>query len=195
MAITIFRPLIPALHRESNTLRVSLPFVVRLATLLSFDRRVEVDGLRRLIVVEERRRWIHRSRRVVPFDRVDNIAYDFESRVGHRGCHRIETYTVGVELHGPDEVVVLAEFEGCASGEGGFGAALLRGSLSAQGRQAEASRELVDRLQEILGVPVGHESPELAAFDASPYRCAECDRPSPPGRETCQYCGGRVEEV
>lgn len=192
--VTIFRPAFPKLRGEGNTLRVSLPLGARLRTLLSFDRRVEIDGLRRGIVVEERRLWLRHSRKEFRFDRVKNIAHDFESRVGHRGCHRIETYTVGVELRDPDEMVVLAEFVGCAR-EGGFGTALLWGGVSGQGRQAEASRELVDRLQDILGVPVGHEKRRSAALEETPYRCAECERPSPPGRETCQYCGGRVEQV
>lgn len=180
------------LHREGDVLRLRTTFLRRLLHLFASDRRVEVDRLRRRIIIEERGLWSRRGRREIPFDRVDSIEYDFEARPIPRSSSQGETYRVGVELREPYEVVVLAEFHGM--GDTGTGPTP-GGGITLGGDPQEASRELVAHLQDILGVDLGFEAPRVGNLEESPYRCTECHRQSPPSLKTCQYCGGPVELI
>lgn len=180
------------LRREGEVLHLRRYFAYRLMHLFS-HRQVEVDGRRRRIVVEEYVLGFLRNRREIPFDRVESLEYGFEAQEHHRGNVQGETYSVGVELRDPFEIVTLAEFHGI--GSTGAGMAPAGGVNIGGGDPKEGSREVLAHLEDLLGISLSFDAPRVGSLEESPYRCTECERPSPSSRETCQYCGGTVKKI
>lgn len=91
---------------------------------------------------------------------------------------------MGVELRDPFEIVTLARFFYGGIGPGG--------GITVGAGPESASRELLAHLEDILGISLSFEAPQVGNLKQSPYRCTRCDRPSPPNRKSCQYCGAAV---
>lgn len=197
-----FLTLKPKISVDGEILRARSSLLVQAAFLFGSSRYVVVDRGRGKIGIRERRFWFARRQRVIPFERVDYIDFDYGSigtswggmMRGFERTDQIERYTVSLVLKDPVEAVPLFCFAGEGACQTGWGGVLLGGDslVDYAGDQADASREFVELLKEFLEVSVGKPYEAIADQQGRTYVCEECGHTNSPSRSTCLYCGGAV---
>jgi hypothetical protein len=112
--------------------------LARTDSLWGFDSLdVTVDPVRYQVVLARQFFWFFKTKRIVPFDKIRCITYDYQGPSGSRvvrwlSDHDIaEVFFVGLKLE--DETVPLFEFR----------------------NEEEESKDFVEQLSEMIGVPIG----------------------------------------
>ena len=186
----------PSIGNEGGVLRLRTPRLLRVLSLGSFCRTVEVDSRRRRVRFLTRRLWAFTAERSLGFEEVDHLDYEYASLATewswwHGPTDEIDRYTVSLVLKGTGEKIPLATYHGegaiCTGWEGVIFSD--DSPIDGQGTQDEQSLSLVEALRRILGVPLGKQIGPIRDGDGHLWRCRGCGRHGPPRRPTCQYCG------
>ena len=158
--------LVPLLEVTDERIHGCAPRLVRMLTLFSFSRCVAVNRRLRHVIVETRRLWWLRTRKVVDFQQIEHIVYRaqlmpaFNLRLSSAGERpsgsQSAVFFIGLALkETSDEVHLFTVWERQP------GSATLVDILAGVQRDDarvgdEASVRIVTLLQEYLGVPVSH---------------------------------------
>jgi hypothetical protein len=184
---------------EGRALLTRTAWLLRVLSLGTFDRVVAVDPIRREVSVRTRRLWFFTSEEVIPFDRIAFLDYRFSrlptSFAGVPGyattADQLESFRIELVLDDEREVRV-GTFVGEGSRMNGLGGVLFGDSVvDFAGTQEDRSRDLVEELSAMLGVPLGR--PLLAAPRAPAWTCIDCGRGFPFDQGRCLYCGSRLQ--
>ncbi len=154
----------PKIKEYDTRLIAGTSFRAWLLMLTMLYRRVIVDAERKEVIILRRLFWIFNKTRTIPFDQIQEIAYNYEdwgpyTSLGFTGSSK-DCFSVKLRLLN-DEEVPLFNFVG----EGSFKTGLLNPLLSLRwiimkitfafcGRQEELSLNFVDRLEKLIGVRV-----------------------------------------
>jgi hypothetical protein len=196
--------LAPRVDEHDGVLRARSSLVLKVLTLGAFTREVVVDRRARYVTIDERRMWLVRRKRVIPFRHIVRIEYDYSATAtsmqhSYRGDlgsgDEVESFRVGLVLRPRDDVpdthahlyeerVHLFGFHG-----DGFGQAAI---VDVEGQQEGLSRHYVERLRALTGVGFGHELPELHDNIGRAWSCERCGRAGPPRPGKCYYCGAAL---
>jgi len=185
----------PTLHARTNLLS-------QLFSGFSYCRHAHIDSMSRTVEVASRHLWLFTSSRTIDFDDIDHIDYDFASAGtswgwtlgGYERTDQLEKYTVSLVLQS-DEHVPLFNFYGEGSAHTGLEGVLLGGDtmLDVEGDQGGASLGFVEAIMQFTGKPLGRKLDiHLPDQKGDRWACENCDRPNPPNKKRCQYCGGRL---
>lgn len=71
----------PIVSERDGVLHARTSLLLRVLTLGAVAREVVVDRRSRYVTIDERLRWFHRRRRIIPFRMIRRIAYDYDSTV------------------------------------------------------------------------------------------------------------------
>ena len=190
----------PRIDVSEDYLHARTPFLVEALSLFSYRREVRVDRLKRIVKIQTVKFWIFDRVREIPFENVDYIDTGFDSMGTEWGVmgktDQVERYRVSLALKEPKEGVPLFSFIGEGSVETGWAGVLLGGDgvFDLAGDQDQTFRNSLGLLKHFLGVPIGKPAPQVIDSEGFKYRCAVCGRSSAPNRDTCLYCGERIEK-
>lgn len=182
----------PRVRERNGRLFIETSGLVRLCTLGSYARTVIVDPAMRRVDVGVRHIWAWERHRFIPFSRVDHVEYRFDSLTTsiartYGATDQLEKFSIELVLD-DDERVLVADFRGAGSIMTGMTGVLSGDSLiDYAGTQEDVSRALVERLVEILGVPLGKP---LAS--ARVRVCSACGRYAAVRDTRCNVCGGEI---
>ncbi len=184
----------PRIERLGRQLSISTPWLVQVLTAFAYRREVRVDGATQTIAIDERSFWFRRRLQLMRFRDVARVTYSFASAPTSwdflgRAHDRVESFNVGIELHGSSEVVHITRFVG----EGAVGSVstwLLGDDLvDIEGTQEDESRVLVTELCERIGVGLGPTLQPVVDEGGRAWVCSRCGRRVAP-KPKCLYCGG-----
>lgn len=194
-AKTSLLTLAPRVREHGGRIHVRTSGLVQLLALGSYSRMVVIDPGMRRIEVHARHVWLWARHRFVPFARVDHIDYRYGSLTTgwswfYGATDRVEKFSIDLVLD-DDERIRVGSFRGAGSVMTGLGGALLGDSfVDWAGNQEDVSRALVERLADVLDVPLGKP---LAG--ARVRVCSACGRHTSPGETRCNGCGGPIARV
>ncbi|MGD0517448.1 MAG: hypothetical protein ABSA26_07935 [Thermoguttaceae bacterium] len=159
-----FLAICPKIRDEGDELSACTSIAGWLLSLTLIYRRVIVDADRKVVVIRRRLFWFFTGVKVVPFGHIQEIIYEYEdwgpfTSLGLTGDSK-DCFSVNLRLV-DDSTVHLFSF----LGEGGFEPGLLNPLFSLRwylakmflafsGSQEDASRQFVDRLENLIGVKV-----------------------------------------
>jgi hypothetical protein len=184
--------LAPRVREHGGRIHVRTGGLLQVLALGSYAQTVIIDPGMKRIEVHTRRLWLWTRHRFVPFARVEHIDYRFGSLTTgiswfHGATDRVERFSIDLVLD-DDERIRVASFRGAGSVMTGLGGALLGDSLvDWAGSQEDVSRALVERLADIIDVPLGKP---LAS--ARVRVCNACGRNARPRETRCTGCGGEI---
>lgn len=189
----------PSIRRSGEHIWITTHPLVRLLSMFSYVRRVHVDGSAGYVFLTERKFWLSRSSRTIPFKHVAGVRYthgEVPTSWNIRGAihDTVETFSIGLQLHDSGEVVSVARFSG--EGSAGDAGTLLLGDdlLDFEGTQDSESRALVENLLEVIGVELSGSRSPAVPLGGLRWACLDCGRPVPP-QPKCLYCGGPVAKA
>lgn len=192
-----FLSITPRVWADEGVLRIRTSLLGQLLTAGFGCRDVAIDPRGGRIDVRRRSWWLVRRDMEIPFSRVHYVDTEFSSLATSWNLYgrtdQVESFTVRLVLRDPPEDVVVARMVGEGSRSTGWTGVLLGdGIFDVRGAQEQANRQLVELLATTLGVSVGRPIEHVADREGRKRFCQTCDRPSPPNRTKCQYCGGPV---
>lgn len=142
----------------------SLPAAV--LTLFSHRRYLTIDGRSRTIVIRRRLLWFVRRERSVAFTDVKNILYELDdlnvwTMIGMTG-DTFDCYKVGLRLQDASELHLFS-FLGAGTFQRGWDSApwmpdwffAVESTFDMSGAQSIQSSQFIEKLQELLNVPLG----------------------------------------
>ncbi len=180
----------PQVWWADSALYIKTSRLLQLLGLGSFARTVVVAPQMKRLEITTRRVWAFRSTRIVPFDEIAYLLYEFKS-VGTSWTQRLdranqlESFRLGIGLHTKEELP-LAAFRGEGSVVTGVrGVVSGDSALDLQGDQEGKSLELVELLQEWIGCPLGRPLLERGGIRI----CGTCGRAAADDAARCE-CGG-----
>jgi len=147
----------PKTRKIGRRLTSRTNFLLRLLTLLSYDRVVTIDGARGEVVIDTTWLWFFKRQKKIPFTRIAAVLYNLRTFGTDWGfftgfTDQYETYAVGLNLQSPHEDVELAAFRGEGSVSTGTTGVLLGDDIvDFSGDQEDTSRGFVEQLREIVG--------------------------------------------
>lgn len=152
--------LAPRIWQRSGRLHVRTHWLLQVFALGSYMRTVVIDRKRQRVEVGVRRLWAWTRHQLIPFARIDHIAYRYGSQATDMDVFadahdRIEKFVIELVLDDGERVRV-ASFRGEGSEMTGLGGVLLGDSpVDYSGTQEESSRSFVEHLMEYTGLPLG----------------------------------------
>jgi hypothetical protein len=172
----------PAIYTGPGWLIAKTSFRGRLFSLFSMRRMVTVDATRRTVTIVHRVLWLAARRRVVPFAKVETILYSLtdlnplvEPDLQHSS---IDAFAVSLGLTDGRQVH-LFRFVGQGVFQTGWDSLCEQWIPDAvydffnrfhiSGAQAADSREFVNHLQELLGVPVDRGTEAVSPSAGGPW--------------------------
>ena len=191
----------PKIWMEDEVLFGRTSFIVQMLSLFSYCRFLRLSSRERTLELQVRKWWLLQECKILHFEEVDYIDYDFQSIGTSWGISpfyferndQVESYQVSLVLKSKEKVP-LFRFSGEGSRETGWRGVLIGGDslIDMAGDQDSVSRNFVDILKHILGVSIGPPLEHLADSDGHRYFCKRCNRPSAPNKSKCMYCGGPI---
>ena len=159
-----FLAVCPRVIDEGDELIACTSIAGWLLSLTAIYRQVTVDSRQKVVVLNRRLFWFFKSRKIIPFERIQSIDYEYEdwgmfTALGFTGDSK-DCFSVSLRLM-DDSKVHLFNF----LGEGDFEPGVLNPLFSLRlylakmllafcGSQEENSRHFVDRLEKLIGVRV-----------------------------------------
>ncbi len=187
----------PRVREEPPLLVITTGFLSMCLTLGCKRRRVELDTLRKEIRLKNRYMWFVSQEETLPFDTLSHLEYTYDSlptSIGFSAAglgrqDEIDIFTISVVNHDG------REFKLCSyRGEGavctGWTGVLLGDDsiLDVSGTQEGESRQLVNMIKAITGLPIGKPLLE----DIPKKKCPYCDREVAEFAVKCIYCGKKL---
>ncbi len=192
-----FLSLSPRVSQAPTLLTAESPFLVRMFTLGSYERRVIADGSRATLTISTKSFWREPKVRTIPFRDIRCFTYEFNSlgtdwsfslfRPFQRQ-DQLESFAVGVRLAG-GEHLKLFSFRGEGSRRTGWSGVFFGDSIvDFSGKQEATSRHYVDSLCEMTGKPIGDKTPSPLEHIGRRTACSNCGRPRASRSAPCYYC-------
>ncbi|MFI4912784.1 MAG: hypothetical protein ACIAQZ_14060 [Sedimentisphaeraceae bacterium JB056] len=186
----------PLVKIEDGRVRISTAIIFRLISLFLRIRSVEVCRDTQSVTISSRILYFFKKSKVIRFGQIRCLDYtykevedlDFSGRRYDYSRDTYEIFTILIRTVDEDKVVLAKYY-----GEGGRTSNWLfdRYHLDWIGTQSEDSREVAERISEIMDMPIGNRVTKTVDYK-SLLLCAECGRPSPNSFDRCQYCGGEL---
>lgn len=186
----------PIVSISDEKITISTSVVVRLITLFTMLRRVEVCSKTKTLTIKNRWFYFFTSQKTFLFDDIKCFEYGFEmvenmeftSRRRYYSNDSFEIFTIKAVMK-DDSSHILAKYYG----EGSRVSEIFIDVpvLDFAGSQAEDSRMLIEALSTNTGIPVGKRVTKISDYK-SLLVCAECGRASKNTFARCQYCGGEL---
>jgi hypothetical protein len=175
----------PTVRFHQGVLAARTPFILRLASLFGYERKLLVDTVRRNVWLRIRRYWLFREEQQVPFAAIEFIHYEY-SRVStdvSRAWHgpsladSFNWFTVALAVKGRTDPLLLFRFAGEGAVMTGASGVLVGDSIiDIEGDQESASKDFVGHLRRCLGVPVRSNLHQkvVVAMRGTVQPCSKC---------------------
>ncbi len=170
----------PEIHKGPGWLIARTSFRGRLLSLFSMRRTVTVDAQKRMVTIADRLFWFAGKRRAIPFTRIEKILYSLcdlhPLAVPELEHHTIDDFQVCLGLVDGSELT-LFQFVGPGAIQTGWDSLAEQwipdafydffNRFQVSGAQAVESRQFVNQLQHLIGVPVerGSDTSRSSASD------------------------------
>jgi hypothetical protein len=188
----------PQLWWEHETLWIRTSRLLQVLGLGSYARTVAVCPKMKRIEITTRRLWFWTSARIIAFEDIAYLLYEFgsvgtdwvASRTTFSRADQLESFRIGLGLRSKEELWLTA-FRGEGSvPTGALGVVFGDSLIDLQGDQEDQSRSLIDWLEKLTGAPLGRPLLDRGAIKV----CAKCGRAGDPDALRCT-CGGSFKLV
>jgi hypothetical protein len=194
----------PKVWMSGGRLFARASLALRALSFFSHDRKVVVDPAASVVRIFTRYAWIVFRGRRIPFSKIECVDYRYGgvgrswglTPGGLRGTDAIDIFTVQLVLRDSGVHVDLFSFVGEGAAMTGVSGVLLGTDtlVDLQGDQEDASRNYVELLSRLIGVPIGRPVAwrSKAVQQGLMTNCLRCGQTIPIDREHCLYCGAEV---